>query len=92
VSRITDEIVEDRIHDKSDYTFIQNLLIVLSVIVAAIFIGETLFGKNSLEVYLSLQKDKKHFEEKINKLQYENAALQKEYFELHSLLPKEENE
>ncbi len=92
MSHITDEIVEERVHNESDYTFIQNLLIVLSVIVAAIFIGETLFGKNSLEVYLALQKDKKHFEEKINKIQYENAALQKEYFELKSLLPKEENE
>ncbi|MCH9814496.1 MAG: septum formation initiator [Epsilonproteobacteria bacterium] len=66
------------------------MLIVLSVIIAAIFIGETLFGKNSLEVYLSLQDDKMRFEKKIDKLQHENAALQKEYFELKSLLPKEE--
>jgi cell division protein FtsB len=92
MSDITDKIVEDGVTNESDYTFVQNLLIVLSVIVAAIFIGETLFGKNSLEVYRSLQKDKKHFEEKINKIQYENAALQKEYFELKSLLPKEEQE
>jgi len=92
MSHITDEIVEDRVTNKSDQSLVQNLLIVLSVIVAAIFIGETLFGKNSLEVYRSLQKDKKHFEEKINKIQYENAALQKEYFELKSLLPKEEEE
>ena len=92
MSHITDEIVEDRVTNENGYTFIQNLLIVLSVIIAAIFIGETLFGKNSLEVYLSLQKDKKHFEEKIDRIQYENAALQKEYFELKSLLPKEENE
>lgn len=92
MSHITDEIVEDRVTNKSDQSLVQNLLIALSVIVAAIFIGETLFGKNSLEVYRSLQKDKKHFEEKINKIQYENAALQKEYFELKSLLPKEEEE
>jgi cell division protein FtsB len=92
MSKISDEIVEDGISaEQSDYTFIQNLLITLSVIIAAIFIGETLFGKNSLEVYLSLQKDKERFKEKINKIQYENAALQKEYFELNSLLPKEED-
>ncbi len=91
MSKIADEIIEGSANGQSDGTFVQNLLIVLSVIIAAIFIGETLFGKNSLEVYLSLQKDKKHFEEKINKIQYENAALQKEYFELKSLLPKEED-
>ena len=89
--KISDEIAEGRKHSQSNDTFVQNLLIVLSVIAAAIFIGETLFGKNSLEVYLALQNDKKHFEEKITKIQYENAALQKEYFELNSLLPKEEN-
>ena len=89
--KISDEIVEGRKHSQSNGTFVQNLLIVLSVIAAAIFIGETLFGKNSLEVYLALQNDKKHFEEKITKIQHENAALQKEYFELKSLLPKEED-
>ncbi len=92
MSKISDEIVEEKLHSEDNYSFIPNVLIVLSVIIAAIFIGETLFGKNSLEVYLSLQKDKKHLEEKIYKIQYENAALQKEYFELKSLLPKEESE
>jgi len=92
MSKVSDEIIEDNIaSDEYDYTFVQNLLIVLSVVIAAIFIGETLFGKNSLEVYLGLQDSKKQFEEKIDKIQYENAALQKEYFELKSLLPKEED-
>ncbi len=90
MSDFTEEIIKDTLHPKRDYTFLQNILIVLSVIIAAIFIGETLFGKNSLEVYLSLQDDKMRFEKKIDKLQHENAALQKEYFELKSLLPKEE--
>ena len=89
--KISDEIVQGRKHNQSNGTFVQNLIIVLSVIAAAIFIGETLFGKNSLEVYLALQNDKKHFEEKITKIQYENAGLQKEFFELNSLLPKEED-
>jgi cell division protein FtsB len=90
MSNITDEIVKESIHDGSRYILFKNFLIVLSVLLAAIFIGETLFGKNSLEVYLSLQQDKRHFAQKIDKIQYENAALQKEYFELNSLMPKEE--
>jgi cell division protein FtsB len=90
MSKITDEIVEKSVKRGSDYSFLQSFFIVLSVILAAIFIGETLFGKNSLEIYLSLQKDKKRFARKIDKIQHENAALQKEYFELNSLMPKEE--
>jgi len=90
MSKITDQIVEESIRKGSDYSFLKNFLIVLSVILAAVFIGETLFGKNSLEIYLSLQQDKKRFAQKINKIQHENAALQKEYFELKSLMPKEE--
>ena len=90
MSKITDEIVKENLHNRSDYSFFKNFLIVLSVILAAIFIGETLFGKNSLEIYLSLQQDKKRFVQKIDKIQHENAALQKEYFELKSLMPKEE--
>jgi len=92
MSKISDEIVEQRLHREDRHSFIQSALVVLSVIIAAIFIGETLFGKNSLEVYLSLQKDKKLLENKIYKIQYENAALQRDYFELKSLMPKEENE
>lgn len=91
MSKITDEIVETKLHNEENHSIVQGILVVFSVIVAAIFVGETLFGKNSLEVYLSLQKDKKLLEEKIYKIQYENAALQKEYFELNSLLPKEED-
>ncbi len=72
-----------------DNSNLQVLLVILSVVVASIFIGETLFGKNSLEVYLSLKENKKEFAKKIDKIQHENAALQKEYFELKSLLPKD---
>jgi cell division protein FtsB len=90
MSKITDEIVQQELQG-GDYTFVHTLLIVSSVIIAAIFIGETLFGKNSLEVYLSLKKDKVHLAQKIDKLQYQNAALQKEFFELNSLFPDEES-
>ncbi len=87
MSQNSDEINQSvRGRDNSN---LQVLLILLSVIVASIFIGETLFGKNSLEVYLSLKDNKEEFTKKIYKIQHENAALQKEYFELKSLLPKD---
>jgi cell division protein FtsB len=84
----TDEIKQSV--GSGDNSNLQVLLVILSVVAASIFIGETLFGKNSLEVYLSLKDNKKEFAKKIDKIQHENAALQKEYFELKSLLPKDE--
>ena len=86
----TDEIIKESVEDGDSSAFLRTLLVVLSVIIASIFIGETLFGKNSLEVYLSLEDNKDKLEQKISKLQHENAALQKKYFELKSLLPKDE--
>jgi len=88
MNNITDEIIVER---GSNYPFLQKIILVLSVILAGLFVGETLFGKNSLEVYLSLEDTKKQFKQKIDKIQHENAALQKQYFELKSLLPTQED-
>ena len=63
------------------------LVIALGVVMAALFISEMLFGKNSLEVYLALQKDDVTLDKKIYQLQNQNAALQKRYFELKNIMP-----
>ncbi len=68
------------------------LFIALTVVMAALFAGETLFGKNSLEVYLNLQQNERSLEKKIYHLKNQNAALQKEYFELKNIMPSEEDE
>jgi len=68
------------------------LFIALAVVMAALFVGEMLFGKNSLEVYLNLQKNEASLEKKIYDLKSQNAALQKEYFELKNIMPSEEYE
>ena len=52
-------------------------------------VADLLFGKNSLEVYTSLNKKESHLKEEIKRLQQENARLQKEYFELKNLEPEE---
>ncbi len=69
------------------------------IIVAAISIAATLllanhvanllFGKNSLEVFTTLNKKKYFLKEEIKRLQQDNARLQKEYFELKNLEPEE---
>ncbi|RXJ55403.1 septum formation initiator [Candidatus Marinarcus aquaticus] len=66
--------------------------VVLSVVVT-IFLGlhvaNLLFGTNSYEVYDSLKNKKAYLKNEITRLQFENARLQKEYFELKNLEPEE---
>ena len=93
MSQITDELLSiDRKYGKDEIiSFIfKSILIVSFVIIAGIYTGEMLFGDSSLEVLLSLKSDKNRLEYRIYKLKKENASLQKEYFELNSLMPDEE--
>ena len=66
-------------------------MIVLAVIGLGLYVGDLLYGKNSLEVLLSLQDKKTMFKNEINKYKQENAKLQKEYFELLQLEPEQDN-
>ena len=89
MSTITDEIIDksEQQRDQS-FSFLQILFLILSVLLAAMYIGDTLFGKNSLEVLWSLQKEQKILSKNIDHLSHENARLQKKLFELKSLLPE----
>jgi cell division protein FtsB len=77
---------------KEKDSFLLPLLIALMVMMAALFIGELLFGKNSLEVYQNLKKDKNIISQKITNITNENAHLQKQYFELKGLMPSTEED
>jgi len=83
---------EDANKEIDSGTFMFPIFIALAVVMAALFVGEMLFGKNSLEVYLNLQKNEASLEKKIYKLKNQNAALQKKYFELKNIMPSEEDE
>lgn len=52
-----------------------------------IYIGNLLFGANSLEVLLHLKSHEQSLKQRVEQLQRENARLQKEYFELKGLEP-----
>jgi cell division protein FtsB len=73
-------------------SFFKKIFIVLSIIIAVVFILQMLFGQNSIEVYQALKEDKRILNKKIYHLKQENAALQKKYFEYKSLLPEREYE
>ena len=94
MSKITDTLCEEEIIQERDRdgSYLLPFFIALVVVLSAMFIGETLFGKNSLEVYLALQKEQSVLEKKIYKLKNQNAALQKKYFELKNVMPEEEEE
>ena len=66
-------------------------LIVISVIVIAfgIYIGDLLFGDNSLTAFLDLQEYQENLGSEVKKLKEENALMQKEYFELKELTIQE---
>jgi cell division protein FtsB len=68
------------------------MIVVLSTITLffANYIAQLLFsGKNSLRVYNALKEKRQYLQSNITKLQFDNARLQKEYFELKNLEPEE---
>ncbi len=73
-------------------SFIYYMVVISFIALAAVFVGEIFFGKNSLQVYNNLKIERKTLQTKINKLKYENATLQKKYFELKSILPTQREE
>ena len=64
--------------------------VVVTVIFATYIAGLLFSGKNSLETYDNLKTKKVQLEQEIKRLQMQNAALQKEYFELKNLEPENE--
>jgi hypothetical protein len=55
------------------------------VLIVGIYMGFIFFGDNSLSVLLNLEEHQNYLNEDIERLKAENAALQKQYFELKEL-------
>ncbi len=69
---------------------LKRIIIAIAIVVAlGVYAGFLLFGPNSLTVLLGLEEQRSTFERRIKKLKKENAALQKEYFELKQLEPEQ---
>ena len=67
---------------------IRYITLVVVVVLLAIYIGNLLFGTNSLEVLYNLHIQEKNLKRSIKYLKRENAHLQKEYFELKEMEPE----
>ncbi len=74
---------------KSFYFGLKIFILVLAVVGLGLYVGNLLYGKNSLETLLSLQEKKAFFKSRIKRYKKENAKLQKEYFELLQLEPEQ---
>jgi hypothetical protein len=57
------------------------------VLILGIYLGLIFFGDNSLSVLLDLEEHQDYLKQDIERLKVENAALQKQYFELKELDP-----
>jgi len=64
------------------------LLTLVIIVILAVYLGILLFGDNSLEVLLQLGEYETYLQEEIDNYKSQNAALQKEYFELKELEPE----
>ncbi len=87
------ELFEDIDHRQSlperylGLSWLKLIFSLLLVLALGIYIGILLFGDNSLEILLNLEEYETYLRDEITRLKTENAALQKEYFELKELQP-----
>ncbi|WP_163555512.1 hypothetical protein [Helicobacter suis] len=63
------------------------LLGFLLIVAFGMYIGSLLFGDSSIEVLLALKRKQSDLQARVQNLQYENAKLQKQLFELKELEP-----
>ncbi len=72
---------------KTALLIVKLFFLILIVTGFGVYVGDLLFGKNSLEILLNLQDKKALFKKEIKQYKQENATLQKNYFELLQLEP-----
>ncbi|MCB4742684.1 MAG: hypothetical protein LGB07_00820 [Sulfurovum sp.] len=64
-------------------------LITIAILLFGIYVGVLIYGENSLTVLQHLREKKAVLKQEIQILKIKNQRLQKEYFELKQLEPKE---
>lgn len=88
MNEILDSLPKAKKRNKNLGSFILAGVLAVFVIYAGWYIGNMLFGARSLDVMLDLHAQKERLSTQVAQIQEENAALQKEYFELIGLDPE----
>lgn len=70
------------------YKLLPLLSFILLICIVGIYVGNLLFGNNSFSVLLKNNQMEAQMRQEVDRLMHENAALQKELFELKGLEPK----
>ncbi len=65
------------------------LLTIIGILLFGIYVGVLIYGENSLTVLNDLKNKKQALKQEEKTLKIKNQRLQKEYFELKQLEPKE---
>lgn len=87
MNEIIDSLPQAKKPDKKLGSILVIVLAGIVVIYAGWYFGNMLFGVRSLDVMLDLHAQKERLINQVARIQEENAALQKEYFELRGLDP-----
>jgi len=77
------------LNNNKQFIVISTALVTITFILAYYISHLLFYGNNSYEVYSNLKNKKVTLQKDINRLQIENATLQKKYFELKNLEPEE---
>ena len=65
--------------------YLKAAALIMLVVMLGVYIGNLLFGENSLETLLNLQNQREVLQKKTDELKDENARLQRKYFELKQI-------
>ncbi|MDE5591716.1 MAG: hypothetical protein K2I63_01995 [Helicobacter sp.] len=75
-------------YKESFYRLLPLFSLFLMLCIMGVYIGNLLFGVNSLSVLLELKEKEKNMRQEVQFLTRQNANLQKEFFELKGLEPQ----
>ena len=85
---LSDIITNNETRLQTLFSSTKNIIIILSIVIyLGVYVGQLLFGEDSLEVLLNLQDNEQQLLSEVERLQKDNAKLQKTYFELVELEP-----
>jgi cell division protein FtsB len=73
--------------EKNSKDVLKLMFLIIFAIAMGLYIGDLLFGNNSIEILFRVKNKKEILKREIKRLKEENAKLQKDYFELKELEP-----
>ncbi|MBE0492298.1 MAG: septum formation initiator [Sulfurospirillum sp.] len=87
MSEILEELQQNKKSSIGTLFILKIFAFIFLIVLFGIYVGNLLFGVNSLDVLLNVQNDKENLEKQVLQFKNKNALLQKEYFELKDLDP-----